>query len=179
MNTIILSFDKIEGGSMKHYSKKLIARLNDNANQLRIDALRMIYERGAGHPGGCLSCSEIISALYFHYLKIDPQRPHWEDRDRFILSKGHASAILYAALARRGFFDIKELQTWGHPNSRLQGHPDRLRTPGIEMTTGILGQGLSIASGIGLAARLLQQNGEFTFSWVMENAKVELYGKER
>jgi len=157
MNTIISSFDKIEGGSMKHYSKKLIARLNDYANQLRIDALRMIYERGAGHPGGCLSCSEIISALYFHYLKIDPQRPHWEDRDRFILSKGHASAILYAALARRGFFDIKELQTWGHPNSRLQGHPDRLRTPGIEMTTGTLGQGLSIASGIGLAARLLQQ----------------------
>jgi len=141
---------------MKYYPEELILRLNNYADQLRMDAIKMIYERGAGHPGGCLSCSEIISTLYFYYLKINPQKPYWEERDRFILSKGHASAILYAALARRGFFEVNELKTWGHPKSRLQGHPDRLKTPGIEMTTGTLGQGLSIASGIGLAARLLQ-----------------------
>ena len=140
---------------MKYYSENLILKLNNYASQLRMDALKMIYERGAGHPGGCLSCAEIISTLYFYYLRINPRNPHWEDRDRFILSKGHASAILYAALARRGFFEIGELQTWGHPNSRLQGHPDRLKTPGVEMTSGTLGQGLSIASGMGLAAKLL------------------------
>jgi transketolase len=89
---------------MKYYPEELILRLNDYANKLRINALQIIYERGAGHPGGCLSCVEIISALYFYYLRIDPKNPHWDDRDRFILSKGHASAILYAALARRGFF---------------------------------------------------------------------------
>lgn len=140
---------------MKHYSEELILKLYNYANQLRLDALKMIFERTAGHPGGSLSCAEIISTLYFHYLKINPEVPTWENRDRFILSKGHASAMLYAALARRGFFKVEELQTWGHPNSRLQGHPDRLKTPGVEMTTGTLGQGLSIASGMGLAARLL------------------------
>jgi transketolase len=140
---------------MKNYPEAVILKLSNLANQLRLDALKMIYERGAGHPGGSLSCAEIISTLYFNYLKVDPKIPDWKDRDRFILSKGHASAIFYAALARRGFFEIKELQTWGHPNSRLQGHPDRLKTPGVDMTAGTLGQGLSIASGIGLAARLL------------------------
>jgi len=140
---------------MKYYSEDLVLKLNKYANRLRLDALKMIHERGAGHTGGSLSCAEIISTLYFYYLRIDPKNPHWENRDRFILSKGHASAILYAALARRNFFDTDELQTWGHPNSRLQGHPDRLKTHGVEMTTGTLGQGLSIASGMGLAARLL------------------------
>jgi len=139
---------------MKYYPEDLVLRLNDYANKLRLDALKMIHERGAGHPGGSLSCAEIISTLYFYYLKIDPNNPDWSERDRFLLSKGHASAILYAALARRGVFEMKELQTWGHPNSRLQGHPDRLKTPGIDMTAGTLGQGLSIASGLGLAARL-------------------------
>ncbi|MFO7891366.1 MAG: hypothetical protein R6V04_13625 [bacterium] len=103
---------------MKYYPEEFISRLNNYANKLRLDALKMIHERGAGHPGGSLSCAEIISTLYFYYLKIDPRNPNWKDRDRFILSKGHASAILYAALARRGFFELKELQTWGHPNSR-------------------------------------------------------------
>jgi transketolase len=139
---------------VEYYPEYLVLRLNDYANKLRLDALKMIHERGAGHPGGSLSCAEIISTLYFYYLKIDPNNPDWSERDRFLLSKGHASAILYAALARRGVFEMKELQTWGHPNSRLQGHPDRLKTPGIDMTAGTLGQGLSIASGLGLAARL-------------------------
>lgn len=140
---------------MNYYPEELFLRLNYEANQLRLDALKMIYERGAGHPGGSLSCAEIISTLYFHYLTVDSKVPDWKDRDRFILSKGHASAIYYAALARRGFFDNKELETWGHPDSRLQGHPDRLKTPGVDMTAGTLGQGLSVACGIGLAARLL------------------------
>jgi transketolase len=141
---------------VEYYPEYLVLRLNDYANKLRLDALKMIHERGAGHPGGSLSCAEIISTLYFYYLKIDPNKPDWSERDRFLLSKGHASAILYAALARRGILERKELQTWGHPNSRLQGHPDRLKTPGVDMTAGTLGQGLSIASGMGLAARLLR-----------------------
>lgn len=148
----------IKGEPMNYYSEQLILKLHHYAYKIRMDALKMIYERAAGHPGGSLSCAEIISALYFHHLRIDPQKPYWKNRDRFILSKGHASAIVYAALARRGFFEIKELQTWGHPNSRLQGHPDRLKTPGIDMTTGTLGQGLSIASGMALAARLMNEN---------------------
>jgi transketolase len=139
---------------MKYYSKELIFEIADFAKNIKLDALKMIYKRGAGHPGGSFSCAEIISTLYFYYLNIDPEDPNWKDRDRFILSKGHASAILYSALARRGFFELDELQTWGYPNSRLQGHPDRLKTPGIDMTAGTLGQGLSIASGLGLAARL-------------------------
>ncbi len=87
-------------------------------------------------------------------MTIDPEDPGWDDRDRFILSKGHASAILYAALAKRGFFPEKELETWGHLNGRIQGHPDRLKTPGVDMSAGCLGHGISIAAGLGLAARL-------------------------
>jgi len=138
----------------KAHSVKLIKELEQIARQLRIDALGMIHCREQGHPGGALSCADIISALYFHHLRIDPDRPEWEARDRFILSKGHACAILYPALARRGYFPIEELKTWGHIGSRLQGHPDRLKTPGVEMTTGCLGHGISIGAGLCLAGRV-------------------------
>ncbi|MCD6574788.1 transketolase [Candidatus Aerophobetes bacterium] len=143
---------------MVSHSEKLINELNDMAKQLRIDALEMIHRRGQGHPGGSLSIAEIIAALFFHHLRIDPMRPDWEERDRFILSKGHACATLYAALAHRGFFPIEELTNWGHLNSRLQGHPDRLKTAGVEMTTGFLGHGLAIGAGLCLAARLKKMN---------------------
>jgi len=133
---------------------KLIKELEQIARQLRVDAIDMIHRRGQGHPGGTLSSAEIISALFFHHLRIDPDRPEWESRDRFILSKGHACAILYPALARRGYFPIEELKTWGHIGSRLQGHPDRLKTPGIEMTTGCLGHGISIGAGLCLAGQV-------------------------
>ncbi len=143
---------------MTYHSENLINELNDTARQLRLDALEMIYRRGAGHPGGSLSIAEIMAALFFHHLHIDSHRPDWPERDRFILSKGHASATLYTALARRGYFPIEELTTWGHLNSRIQGHPDRLKTPGVEMTTGFLGHGLAIGAGLCLAARLKKMN---------------------
>ena len=131
-----------------------ISMLEKTAQQLRADSLKMIFNRGAGHPGGALSAAEIITALYFHFLHINPANPELPGRDRFILSKGHASAVLYAALTRRGFFDIHELDNWGEVNCPHQGHPDRLKTPGVEMTSGILGHGVAIGAGLALAARM-------------------------
>ena len=139
---------------MAYHSEKLINELNEKARQLRLDALKMIYRRGQGHPGGSLSAAEIMTALFFHHMRIDSNRPDWPERDRFILSKGHACAILYPALARRGYFPLQELRTWGHLGSSLQGHPDRLKTLGVEMTAGFLGHGLPIGVGLCLAARL-------------------------
>jgi len=129
-------------------------QLGGIANQLRRDSLRLIHRRGAGHPGGALSAAEIVSMLYFNILRIDPANPDWADRDRFLLSKGHASAVLYSALAKRGFFPLSELDKWGELECRHQGHPDRLKTPGVDMTSGILGHGIAIGCGLALAARL-------------------------
>ena len=140
------------------HTPKVIGDLEEVARQLRIESLKMINRRGQGHPGGTLSCAEIMAALYFHQMKLDPARPDWDERDRFILSKGHASAILYVALAKRGFFPIEELETWGHIGGRIQGHPDRLKTPGVDMSAGCLGHGISIAAGLCLAARLKGQS---------------------
>jgi transketolase len=137
-----------------HYPESLITELEERTRQLRLDSLDMIYRRGAGHPGGSLSAAEIIAALFFCKLRLDPKRPDWPERDRFILSKGHASATLYAALARRGFFPLADLQRWGELDCHLQGHPDRLKTPGVEMTSGILGHGIAIGAGLALAARM-------------------------
>jgi len=128
--------------------------LAELAQELRIECLQMIHRRQAGHPGGSLSAAEIITVLYFRILTIDPANPDWENRDRFILSKGHASALLYAALARRGYFPKADLEGWGSLACHLQGHPDRLKTPGIDMTSGILGHGVAIGAGLALAARL-------------------------
>mgnify|MGYP001819728579 FL=1 len=139
---------------MAHYPESLILELQERARELRLDSLKMIYRRGAGHPGGALSAAEIMAALFFHKMRIDPQRPDWTERDRFILSKGHASAILYSALARRGFFPMKDLEAWGELDCHLQGHPDRLKTPGVEMTSGLLGHGVAIGAGLALAARV-------------------------
>ena len=122
---------------MRQVNEKKISELEEMARQLRIDSLKMIHRRQAGHPGGSLSCAEIMSALFFHKLRLNPLQPDWEDRDRFILSKGHASAILYAALARKGFFPMDDLEQWGSVDCHLQGHPDRLKTPGVEMTSPI------------------------------------------
>lgn len=149
---------------MVYYSETLIAGLEEHARQLRIDSLDLIHRRQAGHPGGSLSAAEIVAALFFHKLRLDPGNPDWPDRDRFILSKGHASAILYAALARRGFFSLEDLMHWGEPTCHLQGHPDRLKTPGVEMTSGILGHGVAIGAGLALAARL---NGQYHRIYVL------------
>ncbi len=136
------------------HSAELIKELEQMARQLRIDVIELIHGRSQGHPGGSLSPAEIMSALFFHQLRLDPDRPEWENRDRFILSKGHACSILYAALARRGFLPIEEYETWGCIGSRLQGHPDRLKTPGVDMTTGCLGHGISIGAGLCLAGQI-------------------------
>lgn len=136
------------------YKEKFIENLEKIAVELKIKSLQMIYKRGAGHPGGSFSSAEIITSLYFSKMKLDPNNPKWEERDRFILSKGHAGAILYAALAKRGFFNPDDLDNWGQLSCHLQGHPDRNKTPGVDMSTGTLGHGLNVASGILLGLKL-------------------------
>ncbi len=131
-----------------------VANLYEIARRLRVESLRLITRRGAGHIGGALSAAEILAVLYFHFLRIDPANPMWEARDRFVLSKGHASAALYAALALRGFFPLVELERWGEVDCPHQAHPDRLKTPGVDMTSGLLGHGVAIGAGLALAARL-------------------------
>lgn len=132
-----------------------IAELETIARRLRRHAIRMIAEANSGHPGGSLSAADLVTALYFGgLLRHDPQRPDWPDRDRFILSKGHGVPILYAALAERGYFPVDELLTLRQVDSRLQGHPVQGVTPGVEASTGSLGQGLSIGIGHAIAGRL-------------------------
>ncbi len=139
---------------MVSHPEKTIGELAELAWILRIDVVDMIHVAGSGHPGGSLSAAEIVTALMFHHLNIDPKNPQIPNRDRFLLSKGHAAPLLYAALARRGFFPVEELKTLRQLDSRLQGHPDRLKTPGVEMTSGVLGHGVAIGVGLALAARL-------------------------
>lgn len=141
-----------------------IPELKRMAAQMRKDILYMIYEAQAGHPGGALSATDIVTALYFRVMRIDPANPQWEDRDRFILSKGHACPVWYAALANRGFFDRSHLSTLRKLNSILQGHADMQKTPGVDMTVGSLGQGICAGVGMALAARY--QNKDFHV-WVM------------
>ena len=128
--------------------------IRERAREIRGDIVSMLGLCGSGHPGGSLSAADIVAALYFKIMRIDPERPHWPGRDRFILSKGHAAPVLYAALARRGYFPREELNTLRRLGSRLQGHPDMKKLPGVEMSTGSLGQGLSAANGMALAGRL-------------------------
>lgn len=124
------------------------------ARRIRRHIVTMVAEAGSGHPGGSLSAVEILTALYFQVMHIDPERPRMAERDLFVLSKGHASPVLYGTLAERGFFPTEELMSFRKLNSRLQGHPDRKATPGVDMTSGSLGQGLSVANGMALALKL-------------------------
>ena len=132
-----------------------MTELERRANDMRADIVRMITEAGSGHPGGSLSCADILAALYFGgVLEHDPENPEWEGRDRFILAKGHAAPALYAALAQAGYIPREELATLRKLGSRLQGHPDSNQVPGVEVSTGSLGQGLSIAAGAAAGLRL-------------------------
>lgn len=133
---------------------EIINNLKNIAKELRIDVIDMIHKSASGHPGGSLSAADIVTTLYFHFLNVDPKDPHWEDRDRFIMSKGHACPIWYAALAKKGYFDKSHLDKLRKINSILQGHPDMKKTPGIDMTTGSLGNGLGLGVGMALAAKL-------------------------
>jgi transketolase len=135
-----------------------LPELEKMAKQLRRHVITMIATAGSGHPGGSLSAADIVTALYFKVMRHDPKNPQWPDRDRFVLSKGHAAPILYAALAECGYFPVEELSTLRKLGSRLQGHTDRTLTPGVEMSAGSLGQGLSYGIGIALAGRLDKLN---------------------
>ncbi len=125
---------------------------------VRRDIIEMIYAGGSGHPGGSLSAVEILTALYFHVMRIRPEQPDWPERDRFILSKGHAAPAIYAVLAERGFFPREELKTFTAPGTRLQKHIDMHLVPGTELSTGSLGQGLSVGAGMALADRIDGKN---------------------
>lgn len=132
-----------------------ILRLKTIAYSIRKEIVKMTHKAQSGHPGGSLSCIDILTCLYFKFLKHNPKDPLWEGRDYFILSKGHASPALYGVLAFSGYFDISELLTFRQLNSRLQGHPERVLLPGVEITTGSLGQGVSVANGIAIGLKLL------------------------
>jgi transketolase len=135
-------------------SNEEVVRLKLLANTIRKDILKMVYAAKAGHPGGSLSATDIVTVLYFHFMRVEPKNPDWENRDRFILSKGHACPVLYAALAEKGYFPRKELLTLRQIDGRLQGHPDMKKTPGVDMTSGSLGQGLSAGVGMALGLKL-------------------------
>ena len=145
-------------GKLYHYgarhSEEMIRDLSQRAYEYRAHVLRMIYERKSGHIGGAFSVAEILTALYFHQLRLNPENPEWKDRDRLVFSKGHACAMLYTVLAHRGYFPIEELGTFRALNSRLQGHPEPAKTPGVEVVAGPLGHGVAIGAGMALAARL-------------------------
>jgi len=136
----------------------VLKRLEEKARELRCDVIKMIGKAGSGHPGGSLSALDIITYLYFHQMRIDPQNPQWEGRDRFVLSKGHGCPALYAALAGRGYFPKEALWTLRDSTSMLQGHPDMTKTPGVDMTTGSLGQGFSCAVGMALGGKLQKKD---------------------
>jgi transketolase len=131
-----------------------ITRLQEVARQIRLEVIKAVYHARAGHLGGPLSAADILAALYFHVMRIRPDEPAWRDRDRFVLSKGHSSIGLYAAMALRGYFPVEELATFDAAHSRLQGHPDMTRLPGLDMSTGSLGMGISAGMGMALGARL-------------------------
>ncbi len=134
--------------------QKRISELSEIARKVRIGVVDAVYSAASGHPGGSLSSADILTYLYFEEMNIDPAAPDMADRDRLVLSKGHASPVLYSALANRGYFPVEELKTFRKADSRLQGHPDLKKVPGVDMTTGSLGQGVSAACGMALAAKL-------------------------
>lgn len=128
--------------------------LEQKARKVREDIIEEIYSAKSGHPGGSLSIADILTVLYFREMNIQPENPDWEERDRFVLSKGHCSPALYSCLANRGFFPVEDLKGFRNINSYLQGHPDKNKVPGVDMTTGSLGQGLSAANGMAIAGKV-------------------------
>ena len=134
-------------------------KYEDVASKIRIDIIKAIHMAGSGHPGGSLSAADIVTALYFKEMNIDPKNPNMEGRDKFILSKGHAGPVQYAALGERGFFPVEEMMSLRKLGSNFQGHPNRDKVPGIEMSTGSLGQGFSVSVGMALANKLDNSKG--------------------
>lgn len=139
---------------MSEVEENEIAKLSECAKKIRMGIIEEVYSNQSGHPGGSLSIADILAVLYFKEMNINPKETQWEERDRLVLSKGHCAPALYAALANRGFFDVEELKTFRNINGRLQGHPDKKHIPGVDMSTGSLGQGLSSANGMAIAGKM-------------------------
>lgn len=148
-----------------------IKKLEKIANDIRIDIVNEVYNAKSGHPGGSLSIADIMAVLYFYEMNIDPKNPRWEDRDRLVLSKGHTAPALYGALAERGYFEKEKLKTLRKINSNLQGHPDMNKVPGVDMTTGSLGQGLSVANGMAISGKL--DNKNYRVYCIMGDGEIE------
>ena len=138
----------------KKITQEEIKAIEEKAKKIRKGIIEEVYSHQSGHPGGSLSVADIIAVLYFKEMNINPQEPEWKERDRLVLSKGHCAPALYSTLANREYFNIEELKTLRHIDSRLQGHPDMKKIPGVDMTTGSLGQGLSAANGMAIAGKL-------------------------
>jgi transketolase len=148
---------------MHHYSEELINELTKKAQTFRMQVLEMVYRAQTGHIGGAFSIAEILTALYFHHLRIDGSPPDLKSDDKVLLSKGHACAMLYTVLANRGYFPVDELKTFRKLNSRLQGHPECGKLPGVEICAGPLGHGIAIGAGIALAKRMnIEKPSSFT-----------------
>jgi transketolase len=172
--------DKLYVYGVEH-TADMVSELSRRAYHYRMQVLRMVFERKSGHIGGAFSIAEILTVLYFHQLHLRPNEPRWSDRDRLVFSKGHACAMLYTVLAHRGFFPVDELATFRGLNSRLQGHPEPGKTPGVEVAAGPLGHGVAIGAGMALAARMQRSrrktyvilgDGELNSGLVWEGALV-------
>ena len=150
---------------------KDIEKLSDIAKKIRKGIIEAVYSGQSGHPGGSLSIADIMAVLYFYEMNINPENPKDENRDRLVLSKGHCAPALYSTLANRGFFEVEELQTLRKIESRLQGHPDMNKIPGVDMTTGSLGQGLSAANGMAMAGKL--NNKDYRVYCIMGDGEIE------
>jgi transketolase len=135
-------------------NEKRVTELSIIANQVRKNALTAVYNAASGHPGGSLSIADVLTLLYFEVMNVDPKNPKMENRDRLVLSKGHTAPALYGVLAEKGFIPREDVATFRHIDSYLQGHPDMNKVPGVDMSTGSLGQGVSVAGGMALAAKL-------------------------
>ena len=148
-----------------------VKELEKMAKEVRRGILEEVYNAQSGHPGGSLSVADILTVLYFNELNIDEKNPKWEDRDRMVLSKGHCSPALYSCLANRGFFQIEDLKTFRKLDSYLQGHPDMNKIPGVDMTTGSLGQGLSAAVGMAITGKM--DNKDYRVYCVLGDGEIE------
>ena len=148
-----------------------IEELTKVAIKIRKGIIDAVYSAKSGHPGGSLSIADILTVLYFHEMKIKPEEPDWEDRDRLVLSKGHCSPALYSCLANRGYFPVEDLKTFRKIDSYLQGHPDKNKVPGVDMTTGSLGQGLSAANGMAIAGKM--DNKDYRVYCILGDGEIE------
>ena len=148
-----------------------IKELTKKTVEVRKGIIEAVYWAQSGHPGGSLSVADILTVLYFDEMNIDEKNPNWEDRDRLVLSKGHCSPALYSCLANRGYFPIEDLKTFRKIDSYLQGHPDKNKVPGVDMTTGSLGQGLSAANGMAIAAKM--DNKDYRVYCILGDGEIE------